>query len=352
MKLSNQKFSALVLAWYDKHGRKDLPWQKNITPYRVWISEIMLQQTQVATVIPYFQRFIKKFPTTKVLAQAPQDEILHLWTGLGYYARARNLHRSAQIIQEQFNGKFPNTLETLQTLPGIGRSTAGAILAISKNQRPPILDGNVKRVLCRLHTVEGWPGKTEVQKTLWELTTKYTPTKHTAKYTQAIMDLGATVCTRARPLCLECPLTKHCLAHAQDRTQDFPTRKPSKKLPTRHTRMLLLCNTLNEILLEKRAPGGLWGGLWSLPECPIDEKDISTWCKTYYPCSVEKITHQPAFRHTFSHFHLNIEPILVNIKDKINTVMDSDKKLWYNSKEKHLIGLAAPVKRLLEGNKS
>jgi len=233
-------FAARLIAWHAEHGRHDLPWQKRRTPYRVWVSEIMLQQTQVATVIPYYRRFMTRFPTLQSLADAPQDEVLHLWTGLGYYARARNLQKAAQQIRGRHGGRFPRDIESVQALPGIGRSTAGAILALSTGQRHPILDGNVKRVLTRHGAIAGWPGDRRVEQKLWALAEAYTPKARAADYTQSIMDLGATLCTRTRPRCGECPVAADCQARKLGRQMDFPAAKPRKLLPVRRTRMLML----------------------------------------------------------------------------------------------------------------
>lgn len=339
-------FQKLVLNWFAEHGRKSLPWQKPKSAYRVWLSEIMLQQTQVSTVIPYFQRFIKQFPTLQSLANAHIDEILKLWAGLGYYARARNLHRTAQIIQTQYHGKFPTDLETLQTLPGIGRSTAGAILALSMNQPAAILDGNVKRVLTRFHAVDGWPGETKVHQQLWVIAENYTPQIQVAEYTQAMMDLGAMICTRNKPKCNVCPLQKHCQAYQQGNMTDYPNKKSNKPLPIRSVHLLVLQNNKGEILLEKRPPVGIWGGLWSLPECSIDA-DIKSWCKTQHHCEISQLKHQPSFRHTFSHFHLDITPVVAKIKNWQPPLMESQAIAWHNPQQLETKGLAAPVKKLL-----
>jgi A/G-specific adenine glycosylase len=331
-------FNTRVLTWFDQHGRKDLPWQHAITPYRVWVSEIMLQQTQVATVIPYFHRFLERFPNTQALANAPQDEVLHLWTGLGYYARARNLQRAAQMIETLYNGQFPATLESLQSLPGIGRSTAGAILSIAFRQPAPILDGNVKRVLCRYHAIP---------EASWELAESLLPAIRSGDYTQAMMDLGATVCTRTKPKCGVCPLSNDCKAHAESCETNYPAKKLAKKIPIRKTQMLLLCNEQNEILLEKRPPAGIWGGLWSLPECPA-ETDIKSYCKKSYACHIAQPKKWPAFRHTFSHFHLDITPIKFSLLNWEPTVMETAPLIWYHPKHAQELGLPAPIKLLLE----
>ncbi len=310
-----------LCAWHKKEGRQDLPWQNPRTPYRVWISEVMLQQTQVSTVIPYFHRFLDHFSDVTKLAKAPLDEVLKLWAGLGFYARARNLHSTAKILHHQYNDQFPEDLQLLQTLPGIGRSTAGAILALGFNHSAPILDGNVKRVLCRLHAVAGWPGEPKILKELWSLTEQYTPQKNIAVYTQAIMDLGALICTPTNPHCGQCPLQSNCLAYETKEPTDYPWPKPSKKLPIRATAMLLLRNNENAILLEKRPPTGIWGGLWSLPECP--EKNIKEWCQQNYHSQIGKLEYWPMFRHTFSHFHLDITPVIVPIKKWSPPLMES-----------------------------
>ncbi len=343
--MKTPQFSNRLLAWFDAHGRKDLPWQHNPTPYRVWVSEVMLQQTQVATVIPYFQRFMARFPDITALAAAPLDEVLHLWTGLGYYARARNLHRAAGILHEQHGGKFPLDITAVQTLPGIGRSTAAAILALSSNQRHAILDGNVKRVLSRFHAIEGWPGKQDVEQRLWAMAEQHTPAQRVAHYTQAIMDLGATLCTRAAPACVWCPLHDGCTAYAQGRMADFPTPKPRKALPVRAITLLMLRDSRDGILLVQRPPAGIWGGLWSFPECPADE-DIETWCVRHLGYRITASETWPALRHTFSHFHLDITPVHARARE-INGIMEGRNAIWYNPASPKALGLAAPVQRLL-----
>lgn len=334
-----------LLTWYATHGRHNLPWQVNSSPYKVWVSEIMLQQTQVSTVIPYFQRFITRFPDVASLAAAPEDAVLHLWTGLGYYARARNLHRAAQRIVEEFNGEFPRTLEQMAALPGVGRSTAGAILAQAFELRHPILDGNVKRVLTRYHAIEGWPGDKKVEQSLWELANAHTPSRQVRDYTQAIMDLGATVCTRSKPRCGQCPLAEDCAARRLERPQDFPTAKKRKALPVRSTAMVMLRNARGEILLNKRPPAGIWGGLWSFPECAKPD-EVVAWCRERLHCDIEVEQVWPALRHTFSHFHLDITPISGRIV-ATHGLMDGSAEAWYNLAHTMELGLAAPVKRLL-----
>lgn len=350
MVLSAEDFSARVLAWFDDHGRKDLPWQQQATPYRVWVSEIMLQQTQVATVIPYFERFMLRFPQLAELANAQLDEVLNLWSGLGYYARARNLQAAAQQIRDQHNGKFPLEFEAVLALPGIGRSTAGAILSLSLDQRHPILDGNVKRVLARCFAIEGWPGVGKVADVLWQHSEQLTPQKRVRDFNQAMMDLGAGVCTRSRPRCDACPLQHACLAHAQGRETDFPGNKPKKDMPVRNTRMLLLCNQHGEVLLQRRPPSGIWGGLLSLPEAAGTD-DPAAWCKKELGIVGREKARWPVMRHTFSHFHLDIEPVLLQMDTHTARVMDASQWVWYNSASFQVQpagGLPAPVARLLE----
>jgi len=337
-------FQQQLLAWFDLHGRKDLPWQLNPTPYRVWVSEIMLQQTQVATVIDYYQRFMARFPDISSLASAHIDDVLHLWSGLGYYARGRNLHRSARLIHDQYGDEFPDNIETLIQLPGIGRSTAGAILALAFGQHHAILDGNVKRVLCRFEIIEGWPGTQSVQKRLWELAERYTPAHRVGDYTQAIMDLGATLCSRTRPACEQCPVSAHCQALAQQKVNAYPQSKPRKTIPVRQTRLLILQNEAGHILLQQRPPAGIWGGLWSLPECPDDITDIPRWIKQQFKGTITKTGE--SMRHTFSHFHLDITPI-VALSGPDGRIMDDQHQLWYNPAKPKSLGLAAPIKKLL-----
>jgi A/G-specific adenine glycosylase len=331
-------FSANLLAWFEKHGRKDLPWQHPRTAYRVWVSEIMLQQTQVVTVIPYFERFIKTFPDIETLANAPLDQVLQLWTGLGYYARARNLHQTAQIIVNQFNGIFPEKLEELVNLKGIGKSTAGAILALAFDQSQTILDGNVKRVLSRCFII-----KNTNENALWELAEKLTPKQRTADYTQAIMDLGATICTRTKPRCLECPQQLICQAHQQGVETCFPIPKQRKALPIKKTQMLMIQNGDDrKILLQRRPLEGLWGGLWIFPMC---ETSVEEWFKEHSEEKFEKQYIFPTFRHTFTHFHLEITPIHILIEK--NPQFNLPNSQWFST-DKIEVGLATPVVKLLQ----
>ena len=340
-------FAHKVLDWFDVHGRKDLPWQHDTTPYRVWVSEIMLQQTQVATVIPYYQRFMQRFPDVQALAGAPVDEVLHHWSGLGYYARARNLHKAAQQVVELHGGQFPASVAGLQQLPGIGRSTAGAIASLALGQHAAILDGNVKRVLARVHAVEGWPGTTSVLNALWALSEDLTPEQRTGAYNQAMMDLGATVCTRSRPACERCPLQVDCRAQAQGNWQAYPGKKPRKALPVRSVQMLLVSNPSGELLLQQRPPQGIWGGLWSFPELSREDDPLA-WLAQHQPGEAQLLGELPQRRHTFSHFHLDILPRQILLQEPGCLVLEGAQYVWYNPQQPDERGLAAPVSRLIE----
>ncbi|MUT70832.1 A/G-specific adenine glycosylase [Stutzerimonas frequens] len=343
--MSPEQFGAAVLDWFDRHGRKDLPWQQNITPYRVWVSEIMLQQTQVSTVLGYFDRFMDALPTVEALAAAEEDEVLHLWTGLGYYSRARNLHKTAKYVVTEYGGVFPADVDKLAELPGIGRSTAGAIASISMGLRAPILDGNVKRVLARYVAQDGYPGEPKVARQLWEVAERFTPQQRVNHYTQAMMDLGATLCTRSRPSCLLCPLRAGCRAHLLGRETDFPVPKPRKALPQKRTLMPLLANRDGAILLYRRPSTGLWGGLWSLPE--LDDLAALHPLAERHALQLEERRELPGLTHTFSHFQLAIEPWLIRVKSAPDAVAEAD-WLWYNLATPPRLGLAAPVKTLLK----
>ena len=332
--------SPLIVEWHKKHGRHDLPWQNTQDAYRIWVSEIMLQQTQVATVIPYYQRFMSSFPTVQDLAAADNDDVMHHWTGLGYYARARNLHKAAKQIVEQHSGQFPKVFDDVLALPGIGRSTAGAILAFSDKQHYAILDGNVKRVLARFYEIEGWYGKKAVENQLWELAQTNTPEQEVDVYTQAIMDFGATLCTRSRPNCAECPLQSNCGAYASQRTAELPHGKPKVAKPTKQTYMLIIQNDQGDVLLQQNPPAGIWGGLW----CPPQTEQLSeSMSHANLRLGVKKTL--PMLKHTFSHFHLEITPVLCSYS-KMQSVAD-DSSLWYKLDASQAIGLAAPVKKLL-----
>lgn len=337
------RFAPAVLDWYQQYGRKTLPWQIEKTPYKVWLSEVMLQQTQVATVIPYFQRFMARFADVSALAAAPLDEVLHLWTGLGYYARARNLHKAAQTIVAQHQGNFPTTFDEVAALPGVGRSTAGAILSLSLGQHFPILDGNVKRVLARCYAIDGWPGEKKVENRLWTISEEVTPAKGVEQFNQAMMDLGAMVCTRSRPKCELCPLRGGCIAYANLTWPNYPGKKPKKTLPEK-TAWLLMMQHGDRVWLEQRPPVGLWGGLFCFPQYSSEDLLIAEAKK--YGVTRKAMQQLVSFRHTFSHFHLDIVPMWINI-DEAAGCMDEVPGLWYNLAQPPSVGLAAPVERLL-----
>ncbi len=345
-------FARRLLAWFDQHGRKDLPWQQQIDPYRVWVSEIMLQQTQVTTVVPYFERFIERFPTVGALAAAELDEVLHLWTGLGYYARGRNLHRAARQVISEHGGQLPGSSDALARLPGIGRSTAGAIAAIAFGEHATILDGNVKRVLARFHAVAGYPGDAKPLKTLWRHAEAHTPKDRVGDYTQAIMDLGATVCTRSRPRCTECPVQASCEALAANAVIRFPARKPRRDKPTRAARMFLVIAPGGRCLLEQRPLEGLWGGLWTPPERAPDTS-VGQLCDEFGidADDVRGSRSGEPFRHTFTHFHMDIEPVYVDLRRAGTGVADRVDVCWYDAANRDGgpdIGLSAPAARLLK----
>jgi len=339
-------FPDSVLAWFAASGRHDLPWQSNPTPYRVWVSEIMLQQTQVSTVIPYYERFVSSFPDVNALAGASLDEVLHHWSGLGYYARARNLHQAALQVRERHNGRFPDTFDEVLALPGIGRSTAGAILSLSHGQRHPILDGNVKRVLARYYALDGWPGQTSVAKALWACSERNTPQTSVADYNQAMMDLGATLCTRSRPACEICPLVEGCEGLRQGRVSELPGRKPAKEKPLRATCMLIAQRD-GDLYLERRPSSGIWGGLWSFPEL-ASVGDVPDWCRRRLASEPVEVRQWTMLRHSFSHYDLEIQPLLVRLESVSRRVADSDDEGWYPLSETPEVGLAAPVEKLLK----
>ncbi len=348
--MTPKKFQQAILKWFDSHGRKDLPWQENKTPYRVWVSEIMLQQTQVSTVIPYFKRFMQQFPTIQSLAEAEENEVLHLWTGLGYYSRARNLHRTAQKIINEFEGIFPDTVEQLETCPGIGRSTAGAIISIAFQKKAAILDGNVKRVLARFLAIDEWPGKKNVEEQLWKFVEKYTPDKRTADYTQAIMDLGATLCTRTQPQCEQCPLQKNCRARELNLEKKLPLAKPRTELPVKQKTFLIFLNQDKHVLLEQKPAAGIWGNLWSFPEVDgkISSQEIKKISRQKFLLDVKSIQEEKLFRHTFSHFHLDIIPVILSVEKQRAKINSRDTHIWYSLTQPKKIGLPAPIKKILE----
>jgi len=309
----------------------------------------MLQQTQVATVIPYYREFIKRFPSLKHLAEADNDDVLHHWTGLGYYARARNLHKTAQLIREQHGGRFPQNVDDVVALPGIGRSTAGAILALAFDQCHPILDGNVKRVLTRVHAIDRWPGEKQTEQKLWSIAEQLTPRKRVADYTQAIMDLGATVCVRGTPRCGDCPVHSGCIALKNGNVANYPVARARKALPEKHVAMLILRRSGKEVLLTRRPPSGLWGGLWGFPESDnTDPKSLPAWSKKALGLNIKLRQHWPVVRHTFSHFHLHIHPVTAELVGKPAAIMEMADTVWYKLDHPDRRGFAAPVKRLLQ----
>lgn len=324
-------FANRLLRWFDPHGRHDLPWQHPREPYRIWLAEVMLQQTQVSTVIPYFERFVARFPNLSSLAAASQDQVLALWAGLGYYARARNLHRCAQLVVMQYGGQFPRELDAVEALPGIGRSTAGAILAQAFGQRHAILDGNVRRVLARHGGVEGWSGAPAVQKKLWARSEQVLPKLRLADYTQAIMDLGATLCTARQPRCTDCPLRADCRAHASGRTAHIPAPRPRRARPHKTTRMLVLRNARGEVLLQRRPQQGIWGGLWCLPELPADAP---------LPARAKLL---PVIEHGFTHFDLSIQPLRLKAARA-----PAGETRWIKLSPALPVGVPTPVKKILE----
>ena len=340
---SNSPISNRLLKWYAHSGRTDLPWQRNVSAYRVWVSEIMLQQTQVQTVIPYYRRFINRFPSLKSLADAPLSEVIEHWAGLGYYARARNLHRTARLIRKQHSGRFPKDKNTLMALPGIGRSTAGAILALSYNQRQPILDGNVKRVLARHADIAGWPGEASVNRTLWEQAEKYLPEQNVAQYTQALMDLGATICTKAQPQCTLCPISADCLARKAGRIAERPQPPPKKIRPQRHVFMLMAIYK-DRLLLERRPMSGIWGGLLSFPEMS-SEKEAKAWCQRRLG-HIRSTRCLPSFKHQFTHFSLTITPLEARLS-KIHSQISEKNDLVWCKLLSSINGVPAPVKKLI-----
>jgi A/G-specific adenine glycosylase len=348
--LGAQEFSDQLLAWFDVHGRHHLPWQQNPTPYRVWVSEVMLQQTQVATVIPYYQRFMERFPDVRALAEAPLDEVLHLWTGLGYYARARNLRTCAQVLVARHGGEFPSDIEAVTELPGIGRSTAGAILALSRGQRQPILDGNVKRVLARVFGIAGDPGSSAVVARMWTQAEACTPALRVGAYTQAIMDLGATLCTRTRPACTVCPMSDRCVAALEGRQEELPSPKVKRARGSREA-TLLIAETGRDgaiaVLVERRPEAGLWGGLWSPPQFESEFAALD-WCRREIgEPHVEPQLLTP-IHHAFTHFDLLLRPLRVRCRPNGAVREEGADRLWYALAAPPKVGLPQPIRQLFE----
>ena len=337
-------FSSRLIAWQKIHGRHDLPWQNTQDPYAIWVSEIMLQQTQVAAVIAYYARFMARFPNIATLAQASQEEVLQHWSGLGYYSRARNLHNAVQTIMDEFDGQFPEDFEKIQTLSGIGRSTAAAIASFAFQQNQTILDGNVKRVLARHFLIEGWTGSPKIEKALWALAETLVPSQEMIAYTQGLMDLGATICTRSKPKCELCPLNVHCMALAKNQTKALPTPKPRKAIPQKQTTMLLLLNG-NEVMLEKRPPNGIWGGLWSLPEISMQEIP-SEVAMQRFGLEVESDEPLPSILHTFTHFKLEILPQPLQVIHRSLQAIRPN-TIWLNIEDAIGAALPTPVRNIL-----
>ncbi|ARB91959.1 A/G-specific adenine glycosylase [Legionella longbeachae] len=341
----HEQFSKPLLLWFDLHGRKNLPWQHPRTPYRVWVSEIMLQQTQVQTVIPYFERFMQRFPNISDLAHAQEDDVLSLWSGLGYYSRARNLHQTAKLILQHHQGIFPNDSKLLNELPGIGPSTSAAILSQAFNKPAAILDGNVKRVLTRFFRITGYPEQSQVKKKLWELADLCMPQENCADYTQAIMDLGATCCITKNPHCSSCPLHINCLAFKHKEQHLFPTKKIKKSIPIQYQQLLVLHNEQGYIYLEKRPSPGLWGGLWCLPnistdKCPLD------FIRVNYDLSGEHPQPLLAFKHRFSHFHLEINALSIKTTF-FGRQLSENQGQWFAKEQLNSLGLAQPTRKIL-----
>jgi len=336
-------FAERLLSWWDQHGRKDLPWQHPRTPYRVWIAEIMLQQTQVKTVIPYFNRFLERFPDLHSLASASSDDVLASWSGLGYYARARNLHKAARICVADFDSLVPDTAQALQSLPGIGASTANAIFSQAFDQPAVVLDGNVKRALSRHGAVTGWPGKSSVHKKLWCMAEELLPASRGADYTQAIMDLGATLCTRANPTCGDCPVNSDCDARLQNSVLDFPATRPKIKIAEKSFRMLILKDGHGRVLLERRPPAGIWGSLWSLPA-----DDNGEALEQRLGIDLQGMQRLPGLQHQLTHIRMAINPLMGELEPSPKGVECSPEQDWFDGEEWPKLGLPAPVRKLLE----
>lgn len=337
-------FAAQVVRWQKRHGRHDLPWQRSRDAYRIWLSEVMLQQTQVATVIPYFERFVARFPDVRSLAQAEEDAVLALWSGLGYYSRARNLHRAAQYMLNDHAGEVPREFAALVELPGIGRSTAAAISVFAFGAREPILDGNVKRLFARQFAIAGFPGDPKVLNALWQETERQLPSREIEAYTQGLMDLGATVCKRSRPRCESCPVAQDCVARKTGAIARYPSPRPRKALPQRQTQMLVLLHA-NEVMLEKRAPTGIWGGMWSLPEAPVGA-DVVALCKERYGARVAAQSALPVVAHGFTHFKLDIAPQRLTVTS-VAPRAAAPVASWLPLEEALGAAIPAPVKRIL-----
>jgi len=339
-------FAGRLVRWQARHGRNGLPWQRTRDAYRIWVSEVMLQQTQVATVIPYYERFLARFPDLKALAQAPLEQVLAAWSGLGYYSRARNLHAAARMVAGSHGGRFPRTRLRLESLPGLGRSTAAAIAVFAFRRREAILDGNVKRVLARHFAVRGFPGEKRVEARLWTLAESLLPRRNVARYTQALMDLGAGLCTRTQPDCARCPVRTSCAALSRRKVEAYPQPRPRRVLPEKKTAMLLLLRA-GEVLLEKRPPVGLWGGLWCLPEMPLGA-DPRQYCIHRYGAYLSAVDRGPELRHGFTHFRLTVTPLICRV-DSASHWTGEPGQLWLPVEEIAQAAVPAPVRKLLAG---
>ena len=338
-------FAERLLTWFDVSGRHDLPWQHPRTPYRVWLSEIMLQQTQVRVVVPYFERFVEVLPDVAALAAASQDQVMALWSGLGYYARARHLHAAAQRCVERHDGDLPRDLDALMALPGIGRSTAGAILSQAWGDPQPILDGNVKRVLARVFGIEGWPGTPAIEKRLWSIAASLLPDARLADYTQAQMDFGATLCTRHDPACVLCPLQDDCVARRDGRTAELPTPKPGKPLPERWAVAMLIRDADGRVLLQRRPSTGIWAALWSLPEAP-DHDAARRWFDAHIDGDYDAADALDEILHGFTHYRLTLHPLAW--RGARLRKADTDPHLrWVARSEFDALGIPAPIRTLI-----
>ena len=337
-------FASRLITWQKMHGRHDLPWQNTSDPYAIWVSEIMLQQTQVSSVIGYYRKFMQRFPNITSLALATQEDVLQHWSGLGYYSRARNLHHAATIIMEQCHGDFPQDFAIIQTLPGIGRSTAAAIASFAFNQIQTILDGNVKRVLARHFLVEGWPSSPKVEKDLWRLAEELLPKQDMVAYTQGLMDLGATLCSRSKPQCSNCPLMKTCAAYQHNRVTELPTPKPRKVIPEKFTTMLILQHG-DEVLLEKRPPTGIWGGLWSFPETDV-KLGFETIILNQFAMIAETSQPLPALSHAFTHFKLHIQPQPMQVLTVSPNICEP-KYVWLSIDDAIGAAISTPIRKIL-----
>jgi A/G-specific adenine glycosylase len=340
----SHSFAARLVAWQRRHGRHDLPWQNTRDAYRIWLAEIMLQQTQVATVVPYFRRFLAAFPDVRALAQAHPDRVLEHWSGLGYYRRAHHLHAAAKAVVARHGGAFPRDAQVIATLPGVGRSTAAAIAVFAYGARAAILDGNVKRVLARHRGIEGFPGAAGVEGEMWRAAESLLPDADIEIYTQALMDLGATLCTRAAPRCAECPLASDCVARRDGRTAALPSPRPKKAVPQRALRLLVI-ERAGTLLLEKRPAAGIWAGLWSLPELDL-AADVARHCKARFAATVTVGEELPAIEHAFTHFRLTIHPQRVAARSWPSRA-EAPGLAWLTRDDAIAAALPAPIRKLL-----